>query len=113
MMTSGELPISQTLRGWEDIRQALLFVESLSTFSRHTLAGVEIYQKTESSAVYVFVRTVKELDDYLGPIFERMHLDAELDFNPIVPELDVLSDVYGRIVLDYPYDVNRSLGMMP
>jgi hypothetical protein len=101
------------LKGWDEIRQALLFVESLSTFSKHTLAGVEIYQNDDDSIVRVFVRTVEELDDYLRPIFERMRLDAGLEFNSIASELDPLSDVYGRIVLEYPYDVNRSRGMMP
>jgi hypothetical protein len=52
-------------------------------------------------------------DSYLGPIFVRMQLDMELEFNRLSPELDVLSKVYGRIVLDYPYDVNRSLVRMP
>jgi len=109
-----EFPLMlEELKGWHEIRQALLFVESLSTFSKHTLAGVEIYQKNDVSTVRVFVRTVEELDSYLGPIFERMFLNIGLDHDPLAHELDVFSDVYGRIVLDYPYDVNRSHGMMP
>ncbi|MFW9834233.1 MAG: hypothetical protein ACFFEK_09580 [Candidatus Thorarchaeota archaeon] len=101
------------LRGWEAIRQALIFIEGLSTFSLHALAGVEIYQQTEVSNARVYVRTLEELDNYLRPIFERMYLDIELDFIPLTHEIDILNEVLGRIVLDYPYDVNRSLGTMP
>ena len=101
------------LRGWEAIRQALFFIESLSTFSLQALAGVEIYQQTEVSKVRVYVKRVEELDNYLRPIFERMYLDIELEFIPFMHELDILNEVFGRIVLDYPYDVNRSLGTMP
>jgi hypothetical protein len=101
------------LRGWEEIRTALLFVEGLFTFSKHTLAGVEVYQQSEDSTTRVFLRTVDELDSYLAPIFERMHLDLELGFNQYSNELDVLSEVCGRIVLDYPHEVNRSHEMMP
>ena len=103
----------EQLRGWEEIRQALLFVEGFCTFSKHTLAGVEIFQQAEGLTTKVFVKTIDELDSYLGPIFERMHLDMELEFNQISLELDILSEVYGRIVLDYPYDVNKSHVMMP
>lgn len=79
----------------------------------HALAGIEIYQQTEVSNVRVYVRTVEELDNYLRPIFERMYLDIELNFIPLTHELDILNEVFGRIVLDYPYDVNRSLWTMP
>ncbi|MFX1578388.1 MAG: hypothetical protein ACFFBJ_01990 [Promethearchaeota archaeon] len=89
------------------------FIDSLSTFSLQALAGVEIYQQTEVSKVRVYVRTVEELDNYLRPIFERMYLDIELDFIPLMHELDILNEVFGRIVLDYPYDINISLGTMP
>ncbi|MFX1560318.1 MAG: hypothetical protein ACFFBL_07005 [Promethearchaeota archaeon] len=105
--------MSKPLRGWEEIRKALQFVEGLSHFSRHTLAGVEIYQRSEVSATRVFVKTLDELDSYLAPIFERMKLDLELMFEQPTYELDMLSEVYGRILLDYPRDISRSHEMMP
>lgn len=88
-------------------------MEGLSTFSKHTLAGVEIYQQPEISITRVFIRTIEELNDYLKPIFERMTLDSQGRLIQPSNGLDLLSDVYGRIVLDYPYDVNRSHGMTP
>ena len=96
--------MSKPLRGWDEIRKALQFVEGLSHFSKHTLAGVEIYQRPEVSATRVFVRTLEELDSYLAPIFERMQLDLEFMFEQPSSGLDILSDVYGWIVLDYPHD---------
>lgn len=98
----------KSLRGWEEIRKALSFVEGLGHFSKHTLAGVEIYQQPEVSTTRVFVRTLEELDSYLAPIFERMQLNLELMFKQPTHELDVLSEVSGRIVLDYPPHTNRS-----
>ena len=96
------------LRGWEEIRKALQFVEGLSHFSRHTLAGVEIFHRPEVSTTRVFVRTLNELDSYLAPIFERMRLDLEITFEHSSHDFDVLSEVYGRIVLDYPRDASKS-----
>lgn len=101
------------LRGWDEIRQALLFVESLFTFSKHTLAVVEVYQLPTDSTTRVFLRNLDELDNYLAPTFERMQLDSELEFIQYSNELDVLGEVCGRIVLDYPYDISRSREMMP
>jgi hypothetical protein len=101
------------LNGWEEIRKALSFIEGLYHFSRHTLAGVEVYQEPEVSKVRVFFRNLDELDSYLAPIIERMQLDLELMFEQLPYELDILREVYGRIVLDYPSDTNRSREMMP
>ena len=97
------------VRGWKEISQALLFVESLFTFSKHTLAGVEVYQQPEVSTTRIFLRTLEELDDYLKPIHERMALDFEEGLMQTSYGPDLLSDVFGRIVLDYPYDVSKSL----
>ena len=94
------------MRGWEAIRQALFFVEGLSTFSKLTLAGMEIYQDPEVSTTRVFIRTIEELDDYLRPLLERMTLDSEVGYIHQLDGLDILNEVYGRIVLDYPYDNN-------
>ncbi|MFW9806697.1 MAG: hypothetical protein ACFFFK_08215 [Candidatus Thorarchaeota archaeon] len=94
------IDILKPLKGWEEIRQALLFVESLRVYSRYTLAGVEVFQQTKDSAARVFLKTVEELDSYLAPILQKMFLDAELDFNQPIDGLDVLGEVYGRIILE-------------
>ena len=94
------LDILKPLNGWEEIRQALLFVEGLRVFSKYTLAGVEVFQQTEDSATRVFLKTVDELDSYLAPIFRKMVLDIELDMKQPVEGLDILGSVYGRIMLD-------------
>lgn len=101
-----EQSITQTLRGWDNIRHALQFVESLGAFSKHTLAGVEVYQNSVISKSRVFVRTIDELDSYLAPILERLELDIESGFITPSMGLDVLAEVYGKIVLDYPYDTS-------
>ncbi|OLS26036.1 MAG: hypothetical protein ThorAB25_21830 [Candidatus Thorarchaeota archaeon AB_25] len=108
-----ELSLLKALIGWEQIRQALLFVESLCVFSKQTLAGVEIFQQSEYSTTRVFLKTLEELDDYLRPIFEQMILDSRIGHIHKSDGLDLLSDVYGRIVLDYPYGVSKSREMMP
>ncbi|MGD9396981.1 MAG: hypothetical protein PVJ05_11175 [Candidatus Thorarchaeota archaeon] len=105
--------MSKLLKGWGEIRKALQFVEGFGHFSRHTLAGIEIFQRPEISTTRVLIRTLEELDSYLAPIFERMQLNLELMFEQPSYDLDVLSEVYGRIVLDYPYDASKSLGKMP
>jgi len=94
------LDILKPLKGWDEIRHALLFVESLRVFSRYTLAGVEVFQQTKDSATRVFLRTVDELDGYLAPIFQKMFLDSELDLTRPSEGLDVLGEVYGRIMLE-------------
>ncbi len=94
------LDILKPLKGWEEIRQALLFVESLRVFSKYTLAGVEVFQQTKDSSTRVFLRTVEELDSYLAPIFQKMFLDSELDYTPPSEGLDILGVVYGRIMLE-------------
>ena len=94
------LDILKPLKGWEEIRQALLFVEGLRVFSKYTLAGVEVFQQTEGSATRVFLRTVDELDSYLAPIFQKMFLDSELDLEQPSDGLDLLGEVYGRIMLE-------------
>ena len=94
------LDILKPLKGWDEIRQALLFVEGLRVFSKYTLAGVEVFQQTKDSATRVFLRTVDELDSYLVPIFQKMFLDSELDLEQPSDGLDLLGEVYGRIMLE-------------
>ncbi len=94
------LDILKPLKGWEEIRQALLFVEGLRVFSKYTLAGVEVFQESKHSATRVFLKTVDELDSYLAPIFQKMFLDIELDMKHPIEGLDILGSVYGRIMLD-------------
>jgi hypothetical protein len=88
------LDILKPLKGWEEIRHALLFVEGLRVFSKYTLAGVEVFQQTKDSATRVFLKTVDELDNYLAPIFQKMFLDSELDFRQPSDGLDLLGEVY-------------------
>ena len=97
---SSETTLSQwkgkTLTGWEEIRQALVFVDSLPEEERNG-ARVEVYEYSKESSVKVSFTSLQELDDYLKSRFRRQLLKGEQVNHS--RHLDVLTEVHGQVVL--------------
>ncbi len=98
---SGETTLSQwmgkTLTGWEEIRQALVFVDSLSEEERNG-ARVEVYEHSRESSVKVSFRSLQEMDEWLKMRFRKQLLKG--NDNPSSKILDVLSEVHGHLVMN-------------
>ncbi len=56
--------MGKTLTGWEEIRQALVLVDSLSEKERNG-ARVEVYEHSQESSVKVSFRSLQELDEWM------------------------------------------------
>ena len=54
--------VGKTLTGWEEIRQALAFVDSLPEEERNGVR-VEVYEHSKESSVKVSICSLKELDE--------------------------------------------------
>ncbi len=97
---SSETTLSQwkgkTLAGWEEIRQALVFVDSLPEEQRNG-ARVEVYEYSKKSSVKVSFTSLQELDEWLKMRFRKQLLKGE-DGVPS-RKLDVLSEVHGQVVM--------------
>ncbi|MHA1613772.1 MAG: hypothetical protein ACTSYJ_02940, partial [Candidatus Thorarchaeota archaeon] len=78
--------IGKTLAGWEEIRQALAFVDSLPEEKRNG-ARVEVYEYSEESSVKVSFRSLEELDEWLKMRFRKQLLKG--NDNPSSKILDV------------------------
>ncbi len=98
---SGETTLSQwkgkTLAGWEEIRQALVFVDSLPGEQRNG-ARVVVYEYSKESSVKVSCTSLQELDEWLKMRF-RKHLLKGEDGVPS-RKLDVLSEVHGHVIMN-------------
>ena len=89
--------MGKTLTGWEEIRQALVFVDSLPEEERNG-TRVEVYEYSRESSVKVSFHSLQELDDWLKMHFRRQLLKGE-DGVPS-RKLDVLSEVHGQVVMN-------------
>ncbi len=98
---SSETTLSQlkgkTLAGWEEIRQALVFVDSLPE-EQHNGARVEVYEYSKESSVKVSFHSLQELDEWLKMRFRKQLLKGA----DVVSSrtLDVLSEVHGHVVMN-------------
>jgi len=88
--------MGKTLIGWEEIRQALVFVDSLSEEERNG-AMVEVYEHSQESSVKVSFQSLHELDEWLKMRFRKQLLKG--NDNPSSKILDVLSEVHGHLVM--------------
>ncbi|MGY5864716.1 MAG: hypothetical protein RTV41_08930 [Candidatus Thorarchaeota archaeon] len=52
--------LGKNLTGWEEIRQALEFVEGLRKQQEHSDARIELYEISEESSLMVTLRSVRE-----------------------------------------------------
>lgn len=86
----------KTLTGWEEIRQALVFVDSLSEEERNG-ARIEVYEHSQESSVKVSFHSLQELEEWLKMRFRKQLLKG--NDNPSSKILDVLSEVHGHVVL--------------
>ncbi len=97
---SSETTLSQwmgkTLTGWEEIRQALVFVDSLPEEERNG-ARVEVYEYSQESSVKVSFTSLQELDEWLKMRFRKQLLKG--NDNPSSKILDVLSEVHGHVLI--------------
>ena len=89
--------MGKTLTGWEETRQALVFMNSLPEEERNG-ARVEVYEHNKESSVKVSFRSLEELDEWLKMRFRRQLLKGE-DGIPS-RKLYVLNEVYGHVVID-------------
>ncbi len=99
--TTAESTLSElkgkTLTGWEEIRQALVFVDSLPEEERNG-ARVEVYEHSKESSVKVSFHSLQELDEWLKIRFRTQLLRG--DDGVMSRKLDVLSEVQGHAIED-------------
>jgi len=88
--------VGKTLTGWEEIRQAIVFLDSLSEGERNG-ARVEVYEHSQDSSVKVRFHSLQQLEEWLKMRFRKQLLKGE-DGVPS-RKLDVLSEVHGHVVL--------------
>jgi hypothetical protein len=92
--------IGKVLKGWEEIRNALLFVEELRKQQKNELARVEVYEYSENSSLNASFRSIKELDDFLQSRFRTLLLEGkEGDGDTSKPQIDVMNEVMGEVIL--------------
>lgn len=87
----------KTLTGWEEIRQALVVVDSLPADQRKGVR-VEVYEHSKESSVKVSFTSLEELDEWLKMRFRKQLLKG--NDNPSSKILDVLSEVHGHVVMN-------------
>ncbi len=87
--------VGKTLTGWEEIRQALAFVDSLPEEERNG-ARVEVYEHSKESSVKVRFHLLRQLDEWMKMRFRRQLLKGENGSTS--RKLDVLSEVHGQII---------------
>ncbi|MHA1909077.1 MAG: hypothetical protein ACW98Y_17395 [Candidatus Thorarchaeota archaeon] len=87
--------LGRTLTGWDEIRQALEFVEGLRKQHRHSDARIEVYEISEESSLMVTLRSVHELDDFLESRLMRKLLKRE---ETTSRQLDVMTEVQAKFL---------------
>ncbi|MHA2027592.1 MAG: hypothetical protein ACW98U_16990 [Candidatus Thorarchaeota archaeon] len=92
--------IGRVLKGWEEIRNALLFVEELRKQQKNELARVEVYEYSENSSLNASFRSIKELDDFLESRFRTLLLEGRDDNDISSTHMDVMSEVRGEVQLE-------------
>jgi hypothetical protein len=88
--------LGKTITGWEEIRQALEFVEGLRKQQEHADARIELYEISEESSLIVTLRSVRELDDFRESRLRKRLLKKEENLSR---QLDVMSESQGKFVL--------------
>jgi len=86
----------KTLTGWEEIRQALVVVDSLPE-EEHNGVRVEVYEYSQESSVKVSFTSLKELEEWLKMRFRKQLLKGVDAVSS--KTLDVLSEVHGHVVV--------------
>ena len=89
--------MGKTLTGWEEIRQALVFMDSLPEEERNGVR-IEVYEHSQESSVKVSFTSLQELDEWLKMRFRKQLLKG--NDNPSSKILDVLSEVHGHVVME-------------
>jgi len=89
--------MGKTLTGWEEIRQALVFLDSLPEDKRNG-ARIEVYEHSEESSVKVSFRSLQELEEWLKMRFRKQLLKGEDAVTS--RKLDVVSEVHGQVVMN-------------
>jgi hypothetical protein len=102
--------LGKTLVGWEEIRQALEFVEEHRKHGIHSRVRIEVYEYSESSNLRVTFRTVAELDEYLQSRFRNMLLrgvgeslkidDIQRASDEVYARFNEMNDVHGLVILN-------------
>jgi hypothetical protein len=102
--------LGKTLVGWEEIRQALEFVEEHRKHGTHSHVRIEVYEYSESSNLRVTFRTVSELDEYLQSRFRSMLLkgvgdslkldDLQRASDEVYARFNKMNDVHGLVILN-------------
>lgn len=64
--------------------------------NNHTLMQIKLYEISEESSLIVTLRSVRELDDFLESRLRRRLLKRENTSR----QLDVMSEIQGKFVLD-------------
>jgi len=89
--------MGKTLTGWEEIRQALVALDSLPEEQRNG-ARVAVYEYSKESSVKVSFRSLQELDEWLKMRFRKQLLKG--DGRIPSRKLDVLNEVHGHVILN-------------
>jgi hypothetical protein len=102
--------LGKTLVGWEEIRQALEFVEEHRKHGIHSHVRIEVYEYGENSNLKVTFRTVSELDEYLHSRFRGMLLkgvgdslkidDIQRASDEVYARFNEMADVHGLVILN-------------
>ncbi|MFW9811204.1 MAG: hypothetical protein ACFFF9_02020 [Candidatus Thorarchaeota archaeon] len=102
--------LGKTLVGWEEIRQALEFVEEHRKLGTHNHLRIEVYEYSESSNLRVTFRTVSELDEYLQSRFRELLLkgigdslkleDLQKASDEVYARFNEMNDVHGLVLLN-------------
>ena len=102
--------LGKTLVGWEEIRQALEFVEEQRKHRIHSHLRIEVYEYSENSNLKVTFRTVSELDEYLHSRFRGMLLkgvgdslkidDIQRASDEVYARFNEMADVHGLVILN-------------
>ena len=89
--------LEKTLTGWEEIRQALEFVEGLRKQQEHSDARIELYEISEESSIMVTLRSVHELEDFRESKLRRRLLKNDESTSK---HIDRMTEAQGRFVLN-------------
>ena len=102
--------LGKTLVGWEEIRQALEFVEEHRKHGIHSHVRIEVHEYSENSNLKVTFRTVSELDEYLHSRFRGMLLkgvgdslkidDIQKTSDEVYARFNEMADVHGLVILN-------------
>jgi hypothetical protein len=81
--------LGKNLTGWEEIRQALEFVEGLKKQQENSDPHVEVYEYSGESSLKVTFCSVGQADGFLQSPLRRRLLKEE-----------TMNEVYGRVIIN-------------